>query len=273
MRHARNHPDLLTLRETVARSERQPGCLHLLRQFLRSGASQLTAQKLPDLRRLDAELIGQGTHTVAVTGQARFKVVELTRQDALDHLDRDWTVTDPVRLLEREGQVLLDLKRGLQAAGQQVHGRRFDQFADIDALAGAACEEPADVGKLVPRHAVELKHHRAVADLLHGRAPEVVPELGVPHQHDGEHAAAIGHHLHQSLQTDQRLAVQVVGLVHEQGHRLAAASHELLQFALALLAEGRNLRVLVWGEVMEQRGDEGGDGGCGPCPPTGSSTP
>jgi hypothetical protein len=91
---------------------------------------------------------------------------------------------------------------------------------------------------------------RAIADLFHGGAAQVIAQFGVPSQDDRERAAVVGHYFHEPLEADERLQMQVVRLIDDQYDRLTAAA-DLAQRALAFLAMSRNLGVLVGGEVME----------------------
>jgi hypothetical protein len=45
---------------------------------------------------------------------------------------------DPERLIERKGQVLLNLEGSFQATGKKVDRGRFDKAADVDILFNAA---------------------------------------------------------------------------------------------------------------------------------------
>ncbi|WP_207485208.1 hypothetical protein [Arenibaculum pallidiluteum] len=131
--------------------------------------------------------------------------------------------------------MLLDLQRYFHSVGQHLDRRIIDYVADGNALAGAGLEQPPDVGKLGPDHALGLEDCGLEVDLLDGRPAQVVAQLGMPDQHDRQHAA-VGRGLHQPLQADQRLDVRVVRLVDEQSHRFAAPSDVLLEHALPRLA-------------------------------------
>src|SRR3954453_20644129 len=48
-----------------------------------------------------------------------------------------------------------------------------------------------EVVPLLAGDALEVHDHRAVPDLLHGRATEVVPQLGMADEHDGEPRAGV----------------------------------------------------------------------------------
>ena len=87
-------------------------------------------------------------HRVALPGQPRLQIVQMARQDALDHSARDRPFADAERLLEGERQVLLDLQRRPQPARQQVDGTVLDHVAEGDALGRAGGEQPADVGAI-----------------------------------------------------------------------------------------------------------------------------
>ena len=57
------------------------------------------------------ELIGQGLDAIAVPGQPRLKVIELSREDGLDNVGGDGFFAAAEAVLEGQGQVLLDLQR------------------------------------------------------------------------------------------------------------------------------------------------------------------
>ena len=75
-------------------------------------------------------------------------------------------------------------------------------------------------------------------------------------QQHAEFAIAIRHHLDQALQAGERVMVQVVRLIDHQHDRLLAFAHEIAQFPLAQLALLGDLRLLVRGQVTEQRRDQ-----------------
>ena len=55
--------------------------------------------------------------------------------------------------------------------------------------------------------------------------------------------------------------MKVVGLVHEQDHGALALAHQVAQRSLAVFALGRDARVLLRRQVVEQGRDEGGQAG------------
>jgi hypothetical protein len=75
---------------------------------------------------------------------------------------------------------------------------------------------------------------------------------------DGKPAAAALDQLHQAFELDQRVAVQVMGLIDEEHHRLLVLAHQVTKLAFALLA-ARNADLLLGGQVVEQRSDQGGE--------------
>ena len=101
--------------------------------------------------------------------------------------------------------------------------------------------------------AAELEHSRAVSDFFHLRAAQVVLQLWMPDQHDGQLPAAFGNQLDETLQSGQRLWMQIVRVVDEERHRLLGAPEELLKVAHTPLGMAWYLDRLFLGEVIEQR--------------------
>ncbi|RMN06841.1 hypothetical protein ALQ65_200210 [Pseudomonas syringae pv. coriandricola] len=54
------------------------------------------------------------------------------------------------------------------------------------------------------------------------------------------------------------MAVEVMGLIHEQCHWAFVLFHQLAQIALTLFPLGRDANLLFSGQVVVERGDEGG---------------
>ena len=61
----------------------------------------------------------------------------------------------------------------------------------------------------------ELENSRPVADLFHAGPPQVIFELGVADQNDGELSAAFHDEFDETFERGQRLGVQGVGVVDE----------------------------------------------------------
>src|SRR5689334_2122917 len=242
-----------------AGSQRQTGGKHFVGEFAGAGCVQFAAQQTLDLNRLGVELLGEGTDTVAVSGQPGLEVIDLLRQHRLNHLRCDRLLADPEPFFECERQMPLDLQWCAQARDEQLDRSRCDQVTGLCTF-GASLQQPSDVLTLLARDAVEGEQTGSIADFLHGRPAQVVPELGMPCQYHGEASAAVDDHLQEALQPDQRLRVKIVSLIHEQRDRLAAAD-QAAQFALAFLALLGDPDLALLREVVEQGVDQGGDRG------------
>src|SRR5690242_21869125 len=88
----------------------------------------------------------------------------------------------------------LDLQGCAQARDEQLNRRLRDQVTGLYTF-GAGLQQPSDVLTLLARDAVEGEQTGSVADFLHGRPAQVIPELGMPCQYHGEASAAVGDHL------------------------------------------------------------------------------
>ena len=71
-------------------------------------------------------------------------------------------------------------------------------------------------------------------------------------RNDGKVAVAPCDDLHQPFQTDQSFTVQIVGFIHEQGDRLAGTDDKLLQLAFSLLTLGRDFRLFLPRQIVEE---------------------
>ena len=110
--------------ERFPSSHRQACDEHLLGQFARARRVELALQEQADLGRLGPELLGDALDVIPVAGEPRLEVVNLPRQHRLDDRRGDRLLANTERLLERQGQVLLDLQRRAQARGKQVNRAR-----------------------------------------------------------------------------------------------------------------------------------------------------
>ena len=77
---------------------------------------------------------------------------------------------------------------------EQLDRRVGDDVAGGNAF-GTSLEQPVDVGPLLAGDALEAHDRGAVPDLLHGRTAEIVLQLRVADEHDGEPRAAVLDHL------------------------------------------------------------------------------
>lgn len=111
----------------------------------------------------------------------------------------------------------------------------------VDAGRQRGPERLVDVVSLAIAQPAELEHGCTVADLLNQRTLQVVPELGMADQDDGELAASFRHQLDQALERGQRLGMQIVRVVEESIVTFAAraiveqfgdfSSNEVVAFA------------------------------------------
>ncbi len=118
--------------------------------------------------------------------------------------------------LERPHEVLANLQRSLQLGGEQGRGCIGQHVGLLHSLLERGLHHPVDIVALPVAQPAELEHRGAVADLLHLRPAQVVPQLGMADQHDGELAAALRHEFGEALEGGQRLGVEVVSVVDEQ---------------------------------------------------------
>lgn len=72
---------------------------------------ELALQEQPGFARLDAELLGDPLHVVAIAGQPRLKVVDMARDHSRDDCRGDLFLADLENPLEGERQALLHLQR------------------------------------------------------------------------------------------------------------------------------------------------------------------
>ena len=163
-------------------------------------------------------------------------------------------------MFKGQGHVHLDLQRRAQPFGKQLDRVRVQQVGRLHAVLGAGLQQPADELAAAAGHALELEGRGAVADLLHLRSAQVVAQLGMPNQQHRQHHTGAGRQLHQPLEADQRLVVQVMGFVHDQHDRVLVLAHEVAQFALApfRLCGDLDLAAVAGRQVVEHGLDERG---------------
>src|SRR3546814_13177467 len=77
-------------------------------------------------------------------------------------------------LLEGECQVHLDLERGAQALGDEVDRVLVHQVGNLDPLGRTGAEQPGNIVAAFGADALIVEGGRAVADLFHLRAAQVV---------------------------------------------------------------------------------------------------
>jgi len=97
LRRTCNHRVRPTLRETLLRTPPQIGNPAARMRSDNSwllAAAEFSAEEPTDFGRLGAELLDEGAHRVAVPGQQRLQIFEVTGERAFDHLDRDRPLAD-----------------------------------------------------------------------------------------------------------------------------------------------------------------------------------
>ncbi|RMR97547.1 hypothetical protein ALP74_200182 [Pseudomonas coronafaciens pv. garcae] len=80
----------------------------------------------------------------------------------------------------------------------------------------------------------------------------------MPGQHHRQPTVTVLDQLHQALKSGQRMAIEVMGLIYEQRHWAFVLLHQLAQIALTLFPLGRDAYLFFGGQVVVERGDEGG---------------
>lgn len=191
-----------------------------------------------------------------MTGQSRLHIVKLARPHGFHQRGRDGRLAGLVARFQRQGQGPLDLKRCAQLGGQDVDGRTVQDRLGISVLGRAGTEQPQDYSRWLPATPIEREDVGPVADFLHCCTAQIVAQLRMAGQSDGQSAARVLDHFHQAFATDEGVAVQVVRLVDEQRHRPLPLFDDFLQFTFALLTLLGDLHLLVLRQVVVQRGDQ-----------------
>ena len=75
--------------------------------------------------------------------------IEVHRDRVLDDLRGNRLRTQAVRLLQGEGQVVLDLQRRDQPLGQQREGLRGQDVIEMGLCRNAQVEQPGEIGRLL----------------------------------------------------------------------------------------------------------------------------
>jgi hypothetical protein len=100
------------------------------------------------------ELVGQILDAVTVPGEARLKIIALSREDGLDDVGADRFFAAAQAVLEGQGEVLLGLQRSAQPFGEQTDCRVVGDGGD-PGVGVARPDEPCNVGRTVLNGAVE----------------------------------------------------------------------------------------------------------------------
>ncbi|HEP8700370.1 TPA: hypothetical protein VDU52_002774 [Pseudomonas aeruginosa] len=78
------------------------------------------------------------------------------------------------------------------------------------------------------------KNVGAITDFLHRGAAQIVMQLGMAGQNNGQTSptAVVFDQFEQPLQTSQGMAIEGVGLINEQGYGALALLHQFVQFTI-----------------------------------------
>ena len=169
---------------------------------------QSPIQETPDLGWVRIKPFGQGLGRIADPRELRVEAVESGRQGVLDDLSGDGLGSEVECVGQRPVQVLGELKRRGQPLDKEVLGLGCGDAVRIDAVLKTGLEQPPhELPALVSEgHEVELR--RAIPDLFHRGAPQVVLQARMPHEHHRELASAGGDELHQPLETIEGVAME-----------------------------------------------------------------
>jgi hypothetical protein len=187
---------------TALRLQGQARRQHLMRKFSGVVCLERTLQELPDFRRFGIELAGEDADVITVPHQLGFQVVNLSRQDWLDHLNGYWLLANAKCFFECQREVLLicngvrsfAARRPIAASSVSSAGCIFSTTQVRSSQSMYSRWLPA-----MPSKEKTVAHN----DLFHRRPAQVVAELGMSGKYDRQRATPV----RQALQAGQRLGM------------------------------------------------------------------